>query len=57
MKNVDQLISAIEINLSAARRERRFEDVLDCLDEIFVHHKHNSNEAVKNRCAEILQAA
>jgi hypothetical protein len=60
MKNVDQrdlfIISAIEVDLVAARRESRFEDALSCLDEILVHHKHTESDAVKARCAALLAA-
>ena len=61
MKNIDRrelsLLSAIEVDLAAARRESRFEDALNCLDEIFVHHKLTESDAVKSRCAELLRAA
>jgi hypothetical protein len=60
MRNVDQrdlsIISAIELDLAKARRAGRFEAVLECLDEILVHHKHTENVAVKSRCADILRA-
>jgi len=61
MMNVDQrdlsIISAIEVDLAAARRESRFEDVLYCLDEILVHHKYTESAAVKSRCADVLRTA
>jgi hypothetical protein len=61
MMNVDQrdlsMLSAIEIDLLAARRRGRFEDVLYCLDEILVHHKYSESDAVKSRCADLLRTA
>jgi len=60
MKNVDQrdlsIISAIELDLVAARREGRFEDALHHLDEIFVLHKHTESNAAKVHCAALLSA-
>lgn len=60
MKNVDQrgltIIFAIEVDLVAARRESRFEDVLSCLEEILVHHKFTESDTVKSRCAALLAA-
>jgi hypothetical protein len=61
MKNIDRrelsLISAIEGDLAAARHASRFEDVLNCLDEILVHHKFTESNRVKLRCASLLRAA
>ncbi len=61
MKNVDQralsIISAVEIDLAAARRESRFEDALCCLEEILSHYKYNESDTVKSRCADLLRTA
>ncbi|MBR1124521.1 hypothetical protein JQ628_23545 [Bradyrhizobium lablabi] len=61
MINIDRralnLVDAIEIDLRAARAESRFEDVLECLDEILVHHKHTESGLVRSRCEEILRGA
>jgi hypothetical protein len=60
MKNVDQrdlsIVSVIEVDLVAARRESRFEDALHHLDEIFVLHKHTESDATRVRCAALLAA-
>ena len=60
MKNVDQrdvsIVSAIEVDLVAARRESRFEDALHHLDEIFVLHMHTDSDAIRSRCAALLAA-
>jgi hypothetical protein len=52
VKHVDE----IERDLAAARRERRFKDALEHLDEIFVIHLHTENEPLKARCAAMLAA-
>jgi len=60
MKDVDQrdlaMILAIEVDLKKARQEERFEDVLHCLDEIFVHHMHTDSAVVRGRCSTLLRS-
>ncbi|MGY4414880.1 hypothetical protein ACVWW4_006616 [Bradyrhizobium sp. LB7.1] len=61
MLHVDQrdvsALAAIESDLVSARRERRFEDVLHHLDEVFVMHKHTACGAIRTRCAALLGAS
>jgi hypothetical protein len=59
MKNAIEVkhVDEIERDLALSRREGRFEDVLDHLDEIFVMHMHTESDAVKLRCAAILSGA
>jgi hypothetical protein len=52
IKHVDE----IERDLAAARRESRFKDALEHLDEIFVIHLHTENEPLRARCAALLAA-
>jgi hypothetical protein len=52
VKHVDE----IERELAAARRESRFEDALEHLDEIFVIHLHTESEPTRLRCAAMLAA-
>jgi hypothetical protein len=46
----------IESDLVLARRERRFEDALHHLDEIFAIHLHTASEPTRLRCAALMAA-
>lgn len=60
MKNIArtevQILDAVQADLQASRRDGRFEDMLLCVEEIFVIHKFTENAAVKARCAALLSA-
>ena len=60
MKNIVktelQILDAVQADLQASRRQGRFEDVLLCVEEIFVMHKFTESAAVKVRCAALLSA-
>ncbi|MGO3928147.1 hypothetical protein [Rhodopseudomonas pseudopalustris] len=51
------IVSAIEKDLRAARIQRRFDDMLHHLDELFIFHKHAESAAVRSRCAALLAGA
>jgi hypothetical protein len=54
--NAAKILTKIEKDLAAARREGRFEDALLDLQEIFVMYGFTESEAVKARCAALLSA-
>jgi hypothetical protein len=54
--NAAKILTKIEKDLAAARREGRFEDVLLDLQEIFVMYGFTESEPVKTRCAALLAA-
>jgi hypothetical protein len=49
-----EMISRIEDDMKAARRQSRFEDMLHHLDEIFVFYLHADNDTIRARCAAVL---
>jgi hypothetical protein len=51
-----EIVTIIEKDLIAARREGRFEDAFHHLDEIFVTHLHTDSEPTRLRCAALMAA-
>jgi hypothetical protein len=49
-------VEEIERDLAVARREGRFEEALEHLDEIFVTYIHTEDKPLKARCAALLAA-
>jgi hypothetical protein len=54
--NAAKILTRVEKNLAAARREGRFEDALLDLQEILVMYELTESEPVKARCAALLAA-
>jgi len=49
-------VAAIEIDLTAARRDERFADAVFHLEELMAVHMHTNSEPLRLRCAQLLAA-
>jgi pentatricopeptide repeat protein len=52
----NEMVTRIEKDLSAARREGRFDDALYYFEEMLAVHMNTESEPVKARCAALLAA-